>query len=277
MAIANGRSWQSCRVVPGRVLYVAGEGRTGVIRRCRGWCSYYEALGENVFLGRSPVQLIDAANTGQLEEYLAADQWSLIVLDTLARNFGAGNDNDQRDMSAAIANADRIREKTGATVLIVHHSPLEGRDEGKIQPRGSSALSGAADAIFTCQFDKDSKVITVASTKQKDAPPPEPLFLSFEVVDLGETDNFDNPITTVVLCATEVRPVSKKALAKNQRRLIQEFRSRGKGQTELLIVIREVTAALDLSRQSRLRLEEWCRQQPWIRPTVGGGYIVDLE
>jgi hypothetical protein len=276
MSIATGSSWHGCRVSPGRVLYIAGEGRTGVIRRMRGWCDHYEREAEGVFLGRSSVQLVLPSDTDRLAEYLNGEKWALIVIDTLARNYGPGSENDQETMNAAIASADRVREQTGACVLLVHHTPLDGRDEGKLRPRGSSALSGAADAICGCQYDKDSKVITVTSIKQKDAPNPEPLFLGFDVIGLGERDNFGNEITTVILCETQKRPVSKKALAKNQRRMIQELRTRGRGKPELFVILRDVTDTLDLSRQSRSRLEEWAREQPWMKPTTGGGYAIDM-
>jgi len=281
MAIATGSTWQGCRVSTGRVLYIAGEGRTGVIRRMRGWSSYYERTADDVFLGRSAVQLVLANDTDRLAEYLRGEKWALIVIDTLARNFGPGSENDQETMSAAIASADRIRELTGACVLLVHHTPLEGREEGKLRPRGSSALAGAADAICGCQYDKDSKVISVTSIKQKDAPNPEALFLSFDVVDLGETDNFGNPITTVVLCATHKRPESKRVLGKNQKLVVQTIRSMMNGHTEgdfLVNVLKLQDALAEAMPQKQRRHEamEWMREQSWAKQTVGG-YWVDPE
>jgi hypothetical protein len=274
MSVATDREWQGMRVKPGRVLFIAGEGRTGLIRRMRGWCMHHEAVADQLYLGRSPIELIGPEDAERIAEL---GQFALVVIDTLARNFGPGSENDQRDMSEAVKNADRIREATGAAVLLVHHTPLEGREEGKLRPRGSSALAGAADAIFTVQFDKASKVVTVSSIKQKDAPNPETKFLSFEVVDLGERDNFDNEIATIVLCDTQKRPVAKTPLGKNQKRLIQELRARANGSRELLIAIRDITGGMDLpSRQGRIDLEKWFNEQPWSRPSVGG-HIVDLE
>lgn len=274
LSIATGRQWQGCRVATGRALYIAGEGRTGVIRRMRGWCMTHEAIADDLLLGRAPIQLMAPADG---ESIGALGNFNLVVIDTLARNFGPGNENEQQSMSAAIRTADYIRETTGAAVLIVHHAPLEGREEGKLRPRGSSALSGAADAMFTCMYDKESKVITVACTKAKDAAPPDTRFLSFEVVDLGEHDNFGNEIKTVVLCETHKRPTQKKALGKNQRRLVQELRSRANGSPELLVSIREITESMGIkSRSARLNLEDWFREQHWSRPSVGGD-IVDLE
>ncbi len=275
LSIATGRDWHGYRVTPGRVLYVAGEGRAGVIRRMRGWLARHQVEApEHVLLGRGPIQLLDTLDATRVSEL---GKFALIVIDTLARNFGAGSENDQADMSVAIANADRIRSATGAAVLLVHHTPLEGRDDGKLRPRGSTALPGAADAMFSCAFDRDSKVLTLASFKQKDAASPDPLFLGYDVVDLGDLDNFGNAVTTLVLRGTEARPVPKKTLAKNQRALIKSIRHRANGSSTLLVMLRDETTGLALSRQSRLRLEDWFREQPWARAEIGGGYVVDLE
>ena len=274
MSIATGRSWHGCRVTEGRVLYIAGEGRIAVIRRMRGWCDYYEVVPDELLLGRSAIQLLAPQDAERIAEL---GQFKLIVIDTLSRNFGPGNENDQQDMGCAIRTADEIRETTGATVLIVHHTPLEGRDEGRLRPRGSSALAGGADSIFTCQYDKTSKVITVASIKQKDAPNPDTRFLSFDVIDLGDTDNFGNAITTVVLCDTEKRPVSRKPLGKNQKRLIHELRSRANGDPRITVNIRNVTQEMGIkSRQSRSDIEAWFFEQSWTQPTVAGHHV-DVE
>jgi hypothetical protein len=275
LRIATGCVWQGQRTVKGPALFIPGEGRTGVIRRMRGWCQHF---GENdvdeVLLGRNPIQLLDSWDA---ERIAALGPLNLVVVDTLARNFGPGSENDQKDMAAAIHSADQIREKTGATVLIVHHTPLEGRATGKLRPRGSSALAGAADAIFTCEYDKDSSVITVSNSKQKDAQSADTRFLSFEKINLDETDNFDNPITTVTLCATHQRPrATRKVTGRHQRRLIQELRSLANGSPELLVAVRDITATWEISREARRRLEQWFRDAPWTRHAAGG-HLVDLE
>jgi len=273
LSIATGQEWNGCRVAPGRVLYIAGEGHTGVIRRMRGWSDHHGRVADDVFLGHGSVELVTPSDVVRLEDYLRDEQWALIVIDTLARNFGPGSENDAETMSAAIASVDRIRKSSGATVLVVHHAPLEGRREGKLRPRGSSALSGAADAIFTCSHDQHSDVITVASTKQKDAPNPETQFLSFDIVDLGETDNFGNPITTLVLCPTHKRPTFKRKLGPNQRRVIQELRSRANGSNEILVAIRDITGEMGISRQARKIVESWFDDQPWAKSTSGGHLV----
>lgn len=52
----------------------------------------------------------------------------MIILDTLARCFGGNDENDARDMGAFIRGCDELKRRTGATVLVVHHS---GKDETK--------------------------------------------------------------------------------------------------------------------------------------------------
>src|SRR6516225_11927406 len=69
----------------------------------------------------------------------------LLILDTLARCFGAGDENSTGDMGVFIASLDRLRaDFPQLTILIVHHS---GKDDTK-GARGSTALKGAADAVM---------------------------------------------------------------------------------------------------------------------------------
>lgn len=64
----------------------------------------------------------------------------LIVVDTLARNFGEGDENNTADMNAFVAAMDDLRSRyPGSTVLVVHHT---GHAE-KGRSRGSMAFKGA--------------------------------------------------------------------------------------------------------------------------------------
>jgi hypothetical protein len=82
----------------------------------------------------------------------------LLVIDTLARAMGAGNENAPDDMGALIQNVDRLRQATGATVLLVHHS-------GKNQAagaRGHSSLRAATDTEIEIADG------VISGTKQRD-------------------------------------------------------------------------------------------------------------
>ena len=81
----------------------------------------------------------------------------LIVLDTLARNFGGGNENDTKDMNQFVTNVDAVRQAWGCTVLVVHHTGHNSTDRG----RGSSALKAALDSEYQLTRQEDSKVVCV--------------------------------------------------------------------------------------------------------------------
>jgi hypothetical protein len=68
-------------------------------------------------------------------------QFELVQIDTLARAFGAGNENNSEDMAAFIHNTGRIQRMLGCSLMVVHHSGkniLAGL-------RGHSSLLGAVD------------------------------------------------------------------------------------------------------------------------------------
>src|SRR5262249_48369835 len=113
-----------------------------------------------------PLQLLVDS---EVSDFLVAlrglpDKPVLIVFDTLARCFVGGEENTARDMGRLIANVDRIRVETGATVLLVHHTGLK-----KQRARGHTALDGAADTIFLVAPAKQrQRVLTLRCVKQKD-------------------------------------------------------------------------------------------------------------
>lgn len=144
-----------------RVLYVAAEGEGGFAARLlalraemgdAGDGFRYVAQRVDVGPPRTDVSAIIAA---ALE--MRAD---IIVLDTLARTFGAGDENTAQDMNAFVASTDRLREDTGAHVAVIHHGRKDGGDA-----RGSSALSGAADLIVRITRDTTASAATVEAAK----------------------------------------------------------------------------------------------------------------
>jgi AAA domain len=169
MCVAGGIPWHGKLIKQGLVVYLAAEGSHGLGRRAIGW---RRTRGRD--LPKPAFKLIphSVALTGEdlepmVEAILALDQRPvLIIIDTLARTFGAGDENKQADMNAYVTAADRLREATGANVLIVHHS---GVHEDK-RERGSNVLRGAADTVIKVSR-KDDKLDIInhgPEGKQKD-------------------------------------------------------------------------------------------------------------
>ena len=108
-SVANGRPWYNQSVKQGSVFYIAGEGYSGISRRLAAWSKYHECPLDHapLFISERPAQFLDRANAILVAETineLAAKHGppKLVVIDTLARNFGNGNENQTEDMSAFI-------------------------------------------------------------------------------------------------------------------------------------------------------------------------------
>jgi len=151
--IGAGKMWAGRRVKQGVVFYICAEStrkrlenRIIVLRE-----RYPELIDSLVYF--VPVQVDLLHGDTDIMDVLAAckelegrmgEQVALIVVDTLSVTFGGGDENGPEDMGLYVSNIKRIKDSTGAAVLIVHHA---GKDESRGM-RGHSALLGALDAEF---------------------------------------------------------------------------------------------------------------------------------
>jgi hypothetical protein len=117
----------------------------------------------------------------------------LIVVDTLARSMGDGDENTAKDAAMFVRNCDLIREATGAHVMVIHHT---GKDEER-GARGSSALRAAVDTEILVGADH-----RISSKKQRDMMAPADLHFTLRSVSLG-TDEDGDPVTSAVVDAAE--------------------------------------------------------------------------
>jgi len=186
-AISTGRQWFGRRVTRGPVVYIAGEGQSGIRRR---FAALEQTEGvplpATLYLHEGVVGLVD---TGSVDAVVAAIA-SLpappvfVVLDTLARTFGPGDENSTEDMSAFVAAVDRIREAArGATVEVIHHTGLTAKDRA----RGSYALHCGVDDGFELARRDDGRIV-LTSKKSKDTAPAAPMSFRLRVVELLRPD-----------------------------------------------------------------------------------------
>lgn len=204
LSVATGFRWQDREVLQGPVLYVAGEGSSGMGARVRAWKEYREFVGEPPlqFL-TSPPLLTSRDAALQLIVDMAveiADKPALIVIDTLSRDLAGADENSQADMSNYISNVDHVRRVTGATVLLVHHTNASAERE-----RGSTVLRGAADTMV--QIKNDDGVIVLSCEKQKDDFPFSKIQL--QAMSVGEsavlTANYALQLPTAVASEKELQ------------------------------------------------------------------------
>lgn len=176
LGIATGRPYlgryESLR---GPVLYIAGEGVSGLRNRVKAWLAHnqIETPPNNFVFVPATFNLLEEGEADEVIQIARDDlgqRPSLLVIDTLARNFGGGNENATQDMNRFITSLDRIKAELGCTVLVVHHT---GKDAAK-KERGNSALRGASDTMIlldeTDSHDGIARGAAVFCEKQKDAP-----------------------------------------------------------------------------------------------------------
>ncbi|ENU2375936.1 helicase RepA family protein [Escherichia coli] len=207
--VSTSRHWGGRRVAHGAVLYVVGEGGIGVPRRVRAWEVVHGEQVKNLYLVNRPI--FPAAPFDVDEMVIAARQVEretgkpvrMIILDTLARCFGGNDENDSRDMGAFIRGCDELKRRTGATVLVVHHS---GKDETK-GARGSSAFRASLDAEYRIRReDAGSEALVISCTKMKDAEELKEAAYDLRVVELF-TDADGELITSLVVVDKPRPPV----------------------------------------------------------------------
>ena len=171
--VAAGIDFHGRPVKQGTVAYIAAEGRSGLLSRVEAWRVANDQEGTEIpfILSKSGLNIRDPALIASIKTLIEkVSDLRLIVIDTLNRNYGGGNENDSGDMGQFITNCDELIEHFGCTVCIVHHL---GKDQSA-GARGHSSFFAALDTEITIKAIGDTDV-QVSCSKQKDAPEFEPM------------------------------------------------------------------------------------------------------
>jgi RecA-family ATPase len=183
---ATGTPWQGHAVTPGRDFYVYTESTQRLSVRVDAWLAEHgehlrELANANFLPLLRPVNMLDKREVRHLIQVLREFQPDFIVIDTLVRCFGGGNENSTQDMSQFVDGCEALREAfPGSTALIVHHT---GKNEAR-GARGSNALLGAVSAEFHL-VKKSEERRSLKNSKQRDAAKAETLEL--QLVPVGES------------------------------------------------------------------------------------------
>lgn len=253
LSIASGRDWHGHQTNGQEpVLFIAGEGFAGLSKRIRAWTQHHEAEGVPFFVADRPAQFLDPGSLSEVEaavETVASDHGPprLVIVDTLNRNFGPGNENDTADMTAFVAAVDKIRCRFKCAVLIIHHSGLSEKTRG----RGNSALRAALD--FEYRMDVQDDIRTLTCTKIKDHEPPPAIHFKPVAVETGWTDpETDEDICSCVLQVTDAPPTRKGKLTGATRIAFEAL-------AECLNRKADEDGKIDLNR-AKVHLDEWREQ-----------------
>src|SRR3989442_7445683 len=181
MTIARGVAWLGHATRRGAVVHVTAEGGGAALgQRVDAYCDAHALTGPVDLLSVCEVVNLLDGEGGPLLAHLEAwlDQHgapspaipehpAAFCFETMARMMPGGDENSAQDVGRVIAATDRIRQRTGATVILQHHT----RRSDELE-RGSSALRGAADTMSS--LTDDDGVLILTCTKQRDALPVAP-------------------------------------------------------------------------------------------------------
>lgn len=163
--VASGTQFFDKPVKKGNVLYIAGEGFNGLKKRALALQQKHGAEIGCLEFSKQAADFLDSGSCDDVHQRIInnEDGFDLIVVDTLSRNFGSGDENKTVDMAKFVTNVDRYLRSTGAAVIVVHHTGLENKDRG----RGSGVLYNALDSEFLVQKDEQNNM-EIKCTKNKE-------------------------------------------------------------------------------------------------------------
>jgi hypothetical protein len=237
-SIASGKDFFGFPVKsPGPIIYIAGEGKAGIVRRFHAW-----AQENAVPLNDIPVYLFEGAadllaGTQKLIEAIddliesGGEVPKLAVIDTLSRVLG-GDDSDTQTAAEGLRNIDIIRARFPTmALLLVHHTGHLNRERA----RGWSGWRAAVDAEFSLEKTDDNtpgcRTVVFTMTKAKDTEAIQPMAFEFSPVNLIDAEgafllNDDNEIeTSGILKRIEyVPPGDERGLGRNQENILAVLR-----------------------------------------------------
>jgi hypothetical protein len=236
-----------------RVIYIACEGGTGVDNRVEAMKLERPDIAAQAADGSFTLMKIGMDLHGQLDAEALGNAISeldekptLIVVDTLARTMGDGDENTSKDMGLFIRSIDYLRERLGVHVMLIHHS---GKDASK-GARGSSSLRGAVDTEIS--LTRSGDVVTAEVVKQRDGPCGGMFCYKLKTVELGE-DQDGEPVTSAIITPAEQAKKTIRLSGKNEiamQALYDALREHGEAKTGTAYPANRKAVQVDLWRAS---------------------------
>jgi len=219
--VARGTPYHNLPTLQGSVFYIAGEGRHGLSKRIKALRREHNVPDSEViplFVSDDAAQLYEEISAEAVAESIESHAEvygapKIIVIDTLARNMGAADENSASDMGQFIHNVDTyLRAKFGTCCLLVHHSG----HGNKTRARGSTALNAGVDLSYLVDRKEGTDRALLKCTKMKDTEEPEDRWFEAKKIDLTPFDEVEKEISSLVMLASEAPVVEEKTVLKGK-------------------------------------------------------------
>lgn len=206
LSIARGVPFLGQDTRKGGVLYQAGEGGKGLVKRLRAYKQQHHVTEDLPFVllpARVDLFSKDGDTEAFIEECLAwravlREPLSLIVVDTFSTASPGANENASEDMSRLIKAGEDINKATGAALLWVHHKNAAGDRE-----RGHTSLRANIDTAIEVTKDEETNVRTMRLAKLKDGEDGLKIGFELQPVTVGSYDD-GKEITSCVVAPAQL-------------------------------------------------------------------------
>jgi hypothetical protein len=209
LAIARGVPFLGMKTAQGAVLYQAGEGGRGLIKRLQAYAKEHR-IHEELPFKLLPEKVNLFAEDGDAEPFIAeCVAWRawyqsqgipllLIVIDTFSAASAGANENASEDMGRMLDAGDRVNKATGAAVVWVHHKNAAG-----LRERGHSSFRANIETALEVRRDEETKERSARLVKLKDGEDGWIKGFELQSVELGIDDDGD-PITSCVVRPAQI-------------------------------------------------------------------------
>ncbi len=281
LSVSLGLKWHNFNTEQHPVIYLAGEGQRGIARRISAWQQFYghDVFKSELFVSDRGIRFLDQKDHQELIEHISDVQDEMgdigfIVIDTLARNFGAGNENSTEDMNLFIERVDALKNIFGCCIALIHHTGH--MSSGRA--RGSSVLPAAVDAEFSVKRkdENDQMIVEFAQTLVKDGKNIKPMYFAFKEVELMQYPGMTSGILEYTE-RTELIVDDSKALTETQEKIkeLQESMANGMDMDPISIWIKHsdiVRALPDIDENTIKQRLKRLRDTDKIHWERGKGY-----
>lgn len=207
-SIARGVPFLGKKTRKGSVIYQAGEGGKGLVRRLRAYREHHHCKGESVPFVLLPTRVDLFGRDGDEEAFIEEcmlwkaslpDPLGAIFIDTFSTASPGANENASEDVSRLIKAGENISQATGAALFWVHHKNAAGDRE-----RGHTSLRANIDTAIEVIKDEETKLRTMRLAKMKDGEDGLKLGFELQSVTVGTYDD-GKPITSCVVVPAQVQ------------------------------------------------------------------------
>lgn len=226
LSIARGVPFLGKRTRKGLVIYQAGEGGKGLVKRLRAYRQHY-TIAEDVPFILLPARVDLFSADGDTDAFIAecktwqaasADPLLAIYIDTFATASPGANENASEDMSKLIRAGEAISQATGAALFWVHHKNAAG-----LRERGHSSFRANIDTAIEVTKDGETNERNLRLSKMKDGEDGLKIGFDLQALQIGSYDD-GKPMTSCVVVPAQLgsdRPSHRRPLARGQQRFLK--------------------------------------------------------